>query len=246
MVVARRGARMGITKSEMLRSALLKSERTTTVREVRKGRCGWFSALSAVFALSSFIRSRSRSELEVERQRIRRGVGGGHAERHRPPAAHVELHPVDHEVALGRAARDARLGRQPVTVLRHAAIHGDLLDLHRRAVRRLEVQGPAVQLALRDRVALRVDGAAITAAVAHARARVVEVLGRAGEQHAAGGEGQREGGSGGERKALEDAHWSLESEGGKAERHVLFDVAYATGPGAGFLERSGRLLERKG
>ena len=63
----------------------------------------------------------------------------------------------------GFGTRDARLGGQTMAVLRHPAVNDDRRAVHRRAVRGLEVERPAVQLSLRDRVALRMDRRAVVA-----------------------------------------------------------------------------------
>src|SRR3954468_20469574 len=98
----------------------------------------------------------SGSELQVEHDRVAAGRRGD-AELHDPPAAHVELHSLHEVIAVAEIARDLWLRREAMAVLGHAAVDRDLAAIDGCAVRRLEMEPPAVQLALGDAVALRTN-----------------------------------------------------------------------------------------
>src|SRR5688572_7663842 len=60
------------------------------------------------------------SQLDVEHDGVGASGRRRDAELHHPPAAHVELHPLDQVVAVAKGAGDAWLGGEAVAVLRHA------------------------------------------------------------------------------------------------------------------------------
>src|SRR3954451_13121449 len=80
-------------------------------------------------------------------------------------------------IAVAEIARDLRLGRETVAVLGHAVVHRDLTAIDRCAVRRLEMEHPAVQLALGDGVSLRTNRRSVRSGRAQTRARVVQAFG---------------------------------------------------------------------
>src|SRR5690349_17702370 len=174
-----------------------------------------------------------RSQLYIEHERVtaRRRVD---AELHDPPATHVELHSLHEVVSVAEGARDAWLRRQAVTVLRHPAVHRDRRAIHRRTAHRLQVQRPALQAPLWDRVALGANRPAIESAFTVTSAGVVEVLGRPGEHHAAGdqahdGRGADRPGNHAARQHLPSVpyggHWRPLGSEIKAKSHVALDVA---------------------
>ena len=67
----------------------------------------------------------SNQRSQVERDRVRT-AGAGDRELELPPAAHVEAHAFDLVDAVAEAPGHAWPRRQPVTVLRHAAVDRDL------------------------------------------------------------------------------------------------------------------------